>query len=88
MRTSCASRATHAHVARTAAGGSSGGATEKAAVCTAFKSKSSLLKSTPSRYWIYLSRSESPDIVVVNNEGQILLARKPAEDKFRFVGGE
>lgn len=27
------------------------------------------------------------DIVVVNYDGQILLARKPAEDKFRFVGG-
>jgi bifunctional NMN adenylyltransferase/nudix hydrolase len=27
------------------------------------------------------------DIVVANYDGQILLARKPAEDKFRFVGG-
>jgi bifunctional NMN adenylyltransferase/nudix hydrolase len=27
------------------------------------------------------------DIVVSNYDGQILLARKPAEDKFRFVGG-
>lgn len=27
------------------------------------------------------------DIVVANYNGQILLARKPAEDKFRFVGG-
>jgi bifunctional NMN adenylyltransferase/nudix hydrolase len=27
------------------------------------------------------------DIAVANYDGQILLARKPAEDKFRFVGG-
>ena len=27
------------------------------------------------------------DIVVANYDGQILLARKPSEDKFRFVGG-
>lgn len=41
-------------------------------------------------YGIYKQRPvtyPTVDIVVVNNEGQILLARKPAEDKFRFVGG-
>lgn len=41
-------------------------------------------------YGIYKQRPvtyPTVDIVVANGDSQILLARKPAEDKFRFVGG-